>query len=523
MDNSNASRMSQFTFDQLSESGVASNPYTHDALVPQDKSRSASPPFSYLSNLVTANLQLLDHEHYDNLFDGVLFPFLPEVSTGMGSNVNTRLVHHDAFAPLGDSKLTAAPAPAIALQPRRQHLQPPNIAGLLDLPPSPHDLSQLLPQSNVFGKQPSMKEPENPATTFSFHQGQTAPILPHSLMPDYQHNSNSLSDGTLFPLPPQFSKGVSSFGNIGFPHDVFAPTGDTNAMVVSRQGRQYYIPSLPEMPPSRLHDLSEPLPQSTLLGQQPSMEEPDYSATPFSLHPGQAEPLIQPSLLDSLSDAAIFPYLPKVSTSMRSDVNTGLHHDVFATSRGSDVLLPPSLARGLQQQQQRQQHHKPPHIPRLQVMSPHHHDLSEPLPPSNVLGQQPSKKEPEKFAKAKRACQECKRSFSSSLKTHMTVHTGKKPYPCTECGQAFSHKRSLIVHIRKHTGVKPYNCDRCNSRFYEQSALTRHKRTHTGEKPYKCTIPGCEQAFSMSFNRNRHVRRHKANIEKQTKPASGCN
>ena len=69
------------------------------------------------------------------------------------------------------------------------------------------------------------------------------------------------------------------------------------------------------------------------------MKEPDYSATPFSLNPGQAEPLIQPNLLDSLSDAAIFPYLPKVSTSMRSDVNTGLHHDEFATSRGSEVKL----------------------------------------------------------------------------------------------------------------------------------------------------------------------------------------
>ena len=521
MDNSNASRMSQFTFDQLSHSGVASNPYAHDALVPQDQSRSASTPFSYLQNLAAPNLQLQDHQHYDNLFDGVLFPSLPEDFTGMGSNVNTRLVHHDAFAPLGDSTLTAAPALAIALQPKRQHLHPPNNTGLLDLLPSPHDLSQSLPQSNVFGKQPSMKEPENPATTFSFHQGQTAPILPDSLMPDNQHTSNSLSDAALFPFPPQVSKGVSSFGNIGFPHDVFAPTGDTNAMVVSRQGRQY-IPSLPEMPPSRRHDLSEPLPQSTLLGQQPSMKEPDYSATPFSLNSGQAEPLFQPNLLNSLSDTAIFPYLPKVSTAMSSDVNTGLNHDVFATSRGSDVLLSPSLARGLQQQQQ---HHKPPHIPRLQVMPQHHHDLSEPLPPSNLLGQQPSTNELEKIAKANIVCPQCKRSFScpSQLKIHLTVHTGEKPYPCTECGRAFKHKRNLTVHIRKHTGEKPHHCDRCNSRFSQLSTLTRHKRTHTGDKPYKCTILGCEQAFSQSSNRNCHVRRHKANMETQTKPASGCN
>ncbi|XP_065199299.1 early growth response protein 2-like [Sycon ciliatum] len=482
MDNSNACRMSRFTFDQLSHSGAASNPYAHDALVPQDQSRSASTPFSYLQNLAAANLQLQDHQDYDNLFDGVLFPSLPDVSTGMGSNVNTRLVHHDAFAPLGDSKLTAAPAPAMALQPRRQHLQPPNIAGLLDLLPSPHDLNQSLPQSNVFGKQPSMKEPENPATTFSFHQGQTAPIL-------NQHTSNSLNDAALFPFPPQVSIDVSSFGNIGFPHDVFAPTGDTNAMAVSRQGRQY-IPSLPEMPPSRRrHDLSEPLPQNTCLGQQLSMKEPDNSATPFSLNLGQAEPLLQPNLPNGLSDAAIFPYLPKVSTAMPSVVNTGLHHDVFAPSRGSDVLLSPSLARGLpQQQQQRQQHHKPPHIPRLHVMPPHKHDLVEPLPQSNLLGQQPSTKEPAKSAKAKIVCPECKKSFSypSDFKRHRTVHTGERPYPCIECGKTFKTKYSL----------------------------KSHKRTHTGERPYQCTIPGCEQAFSMSSNRYRHMRTHKANMEK---------
>ena len=262
MDNSNASRMSHFTFDQLSQSGVPSNPYAHDALVPQDQSRSASTPFSYLQSLAAPNLQLKDHEHYDNLFDGVLLPSLPEVFTGMGSNMNTRLLHHHVFAPSGDSKLTAAPAPAMALQPGRQHLQPPNIPGLLELLPSPHELSQSLPQSNVFGKQPSMKEPETPATTFSFHKGQAESILPHGLMPDNQHNFNSSSDAALFPFPPEVSKGVSSFGNIGFPHDVFAPTGDTNAIAVPRQGRQNN-PSLPEMPPSRRH-LSEPLPKEHL-------------------------------------------------------------------------------------------------------------------------------------------------------------------------------------------------------------------------------------------------------------------
>ena len=58
MDNSKAGEMSHFTFDQLSQSGVASNPYAHDALVPQDQSRSASTPLSYRQSLEAPNLQL---------------------------------------------------------------------------------------------------------------------------------------------------------------------------------------------------------------------------------------------------------------------------------------------------------------------------------------------------------------------------------------------------------------------------------------------------------------------------------
>ena len=216
-----------------------------------------------------------------------------------------------------------------------------------------------------------MKEPETIATTFSFHQGQAPPILPHSLMPDNQHNPNSLSNADLSSALQQVNTSMGSFANIGFHHDVFAHLDDMNAMAVPSQGRRHiqshHVSSLPEMPQSH-HDLSEPFSQNTCLGQQPSMKGPDYSATQFSFNPGQAQPLLHPNLLNGLSDAAIFPYLPKASTTMSPDVNAGLHHDVFAPSRGSDLLLSPSLlARGLQQQQP--QHHKPSHIPRLHVIS----------------------------------------------------------------------------------------------------------------------------------------------------------
>ena len=188
-----------------------------------------------------------------------------------------------------------------------------------------------------------MKEPENPALTFSFDQSSAPPNLPPRLMPNDQHKSNSVGDAALFPSPQQVITDVGSFANIGFPHDVFAHLDDTNAMAVPRQGRQrlqpHHIPSLLGMPQSR-HELREPLPQSTLLGQLPSMKHPDNSATPFPFRP-----LFEPNLPNSWGDATISASSSQVSTRTGCIANTGLPHDVFASSSGSDVLLSPLLAR----------------------------------------------------------------------------------------------------------------------------------------------------------------------------------
>ena len=183
----------------------------------------------------------------------------------------------------------------------------------------------------------------------------------------------------------------------------------------SETGRQrlhpHHIPSLPGMPQSR-HELREPLPQSTLLGQLPSMKEPDNSATPFPFRP-----LLEPNLPNSLGDATISPSSSQVSTGTGCIANTGLPHDVFASSSGSNVLLSPSLARDPQREQQ---HLHTPQLRSSPEMLPNQHDLNEPLPQSNLLGQQLSTKEPAKSAKAKLVCPECKRSCSypSDLKRH---------------------------------------------------------------------------------------------------------
>ncbi|XP_020835888.1 myoneurin isoform X1 [Phascolarctos cinereus] len=115
----------------------------------------------------------------------------------------------------------------------------------------------------------------------------------------------------------------------------------------------------------------------------------------------------------------------------------------------------------------------------------------------------------QRYSKAKPMCNTCGKVFSeaSSLRRHMRIHKGVKPYVCQLCGKAFTQCNQLKTHVRTHTGEKPYRCELCDKGFAQKCQLVFHSRMHHGEeKPYKCDV--CNLQFATSSNLKIHARKH---------------
>ena len=115
-------------------------------------------------------------------------------------------------------------------------------------------------------------------------------------------------------------------------------------------------------------------------------------------------------------------------------------------------------------------------------------------------------------------CPECNRylAHKSSLKDHMLIHSGQKPFKCCLCVLTFRQNSQLKRHMERHhmvsATVKEYTCAKCGKEFVQNHTLQKHMLlAHSSGGRFQCEK--CDVRFSDEASLSKHERVHNEGLQ----------
>ena len=112
-------------------------------------------------------------------------------------------------------------------------------------------------------------------------------------------------------------------------------------------------------------------------------------------------------------------------------------------------------------------------------------------------------------------------SFEKNKKPVLKCEPEPEVHPCTECEKCYQTISELRVCLREHRFknktlalIKGRTCPTCKKICSSPVALKSHLLIHTGEKPFACTEPGCGRTFREKSALKKHFIRFEHGPEK---------